>query len=130
MPSRISETRAEHFRFGPILDQNKQSNRFYFIFLVFELNQTENRFIPINFILVWFGFSPFQIGSNQNYWPHFSALSFLKLNKHNTRDLRDETLKQGIESPSKDLETLKHILEALQLKGLLRSKKPTNQTNQ
>jgi hypothetical protein len=44
--------------------------------------------------------------------------------------LRDETLKQGIESPSKDLETLKHILEALQLKGLLRSKKPTNQTNQ
>jgi hypothetical protein len=32
--------------------------------------------------------------------------------------LRDETLKQEIESPSKDLETLKHILEALQLKGL------------
>jgi hypothetical protein len=52
------------------------------------------------------------------------------LNKHNTRDLRDETLKHGIESPSKDLETLKRILEALQLKGLLRSKKPTNQTNQ
>jgi phage terminase small subunit len=44
--------------------------------------------------------------------------------------LRDETLKQEIESPSKDLETLKHILEALQLKGLLHSKKPTNQTNQ
>jgi hypothetical protein len=37
---------------------------------------------------------------------------------------------QGIESPSKDLETLKHILEALQLKCLLHSKKPTNQTNQ
>jgi hypothetical protein len=52
------------------------------------------------------------------------------LNKHNTRDLRDETLKHGIESPSKDLETLKRILKALQLKGLLRSKKPTNQTNQ
>ena len=54
----------------------------------------------------------------------------MKLNKHNTRDLRDETLKHEIESPSKDLETLKRILEALQLKGLLRSKKPTNQTNQ
>jgi phage terminase small subunit len=52
------------------------------------------------------------------------------LNKHNTRDLRDETLKHEIESPSKDLGTLKRILEALQLKGLLRSKKPTNQTNQ
>jgi hypothetical protein len=52
------------------------------------------------------------------------------LNKHITRDLRDKTLKHGIESPSKDLETLKRILEALQLKGLLRSKKPTNQTNQ
>jgi hypothetical protein len=52
------------------------------------------------------------------------------LNKYNTRDLRDETLKHEIESPSKDLETLKRILEALQLKGLLRSKKPTNQTNQ
>jgi hypothetical protein len=54
----------------------------------------------------------------------------LKLNKHNARDLRDETLKQGIESPSEDLETLKHILKALQLKGPLHSKKPTNQTNQ
>ena len=29
---------------------------------------------------------------------------------------------RGIDEPSKDLETLKHILEALQLKGLLRSK--------
>jgi hypothetical protein len=34
---------------------------------------------------------------------------------------------RGIEEPSKDLETLKHILEALQLKGLLHSKKPSNQ---
>lgn len=34
---------------------------------------------------------------------------------------------RGIEEPSKDLETLKHILEALQLKGLLHSKKAKNQ---
>jgi len=44
--------------------------------------------------------------------------------------MRDETLKQGIESPSKDLEILKYILETLQLKGLLDFKKLTNQTNQ
>ncbi|KAJ6997390.1 hypothetical protein NC653_013835 [Populus alba x Populus x berolinensis] len=25
-------SRAEHFRFGPVLDQNKQPNRFYFFF--------------------------------------------------------------------------------------------------
>jgi len=119
---------VEHFRFGPVLDQNKQPNLFFK--KVFEPNRIENRFKLINFGLVQFGFFPFQTGSNQNYWPHFPALLFLKLNKHNARDLRDETLKQGIESPSKDLETLKHILEALQLKGLLHSKKPTNQTNQ
>ena len=34
---------------------------------------------------------------------------------------------QWIEEPSKDLETLKHILEALQLKGLLHSKNAKNQ---
>ena len=34
---------------------------------------------------------------------------------------------RGIEEPSKDLETLKHILEALQLKGLLHSKNAKNQ---
>ena len=33
----------------------------------------------------------------------------------------------GIEEPSKDLETLKHILEAQQLKGLLHSKNAKNQ---
>ncbi|XP_065861053.1 protein LONGIFOLIA 1 [Euphorbia lathyris] len=37
---------------------------------------------------------------------------------------------RGIDEPSKDLETLKQILEALQLKGLLHSKKPLNRTNQ
>ncbi|XP_031287168.1 protein LONGIFOLIA 1 [Pistacia vera] len=37
---------------------------------------------------------------------------------------------RGIDEPSKDLETLKQILEALQLKGLLHPKKPsTAQTN-
>ncbi|XWS76333.1 hypothetical protein CRYUN_Cryun01aG0167000 [Craigia yunnanensis] len=36
---------------------------------------------------------------------------------------------RGIDEPSKDLETLKQILEALQLKGLLHTKKPPNQTN-
>ncbi|KAJ6685014.1 hypothetical protein OIU79_015151 [Salix purpurea] len=37
---------------------------------------------------------------------------------------------RGIDEPSKDLETLKHILEALQLKGLLHSNRPANQINQ
>ena len=36
-------------------------------------------------------------------------------------------LMRGIEEPSKDLETLKHILKALQLKGLLHSKNAKNQ---
>jgi hypothetical protein len=102
-------SRAEHFRFGPVLNQNKQPNCFFFFFLVFEPIRIENRFKPINFGSVRFGFFPFQTGLNR-----------LKLN--NTT--------QGIESPSKDLETVKHILEALQLKCLLRFKKPTNQTNQ
>ncbi|KAG6426910.1 hypothetical protein SASPL_111149 [Salvia splendens] len=34
---------------------------------------------------------------------------------------------RGVDEPSKDLETLKHILEALQLKGLLHSKPPQPQ---
>ena len=34
---------------------------------------------------------------------------------------------RSIEEPSKDLETLKHVLEALQLKGLLHSKNAKNQ---
>jgi len=46
--------RAKHFRFGPVLDQNKQSNRFFKKFL----NRTENRFKPINFGSVRFGFFP------------------------------------------------------------------------
>jgi hypothetical protein len=49
-------SRAEHFRFDPVLDQNKQPNRNFF--QVFEPNQTKNRFKPINFGSVWFVFSP------------------------------------------------------------------------
>ncbi|GFP81970.1 protein longifolia 1 [Phtheirospermum japonicum] len=37
---------------------------------------------------------------------------------------------RGINEPSQDLETLKQILEALQLKGLLHSKPPPSQQNQ
>ncbi|KAL5561814.1 hypothetical protein UlMin_031561 [Ulmus minor] len=36
---------------------------------------------------------------------------------------------RGIDEPSKDLETLKQILEALQLKGLLHPKKPSSPTS-
>ncbi|XVF21687.1 hypothetical protein REPUB_Repub12eG0111700 [Reevesia pubescens] len=36
---------------------------------------------------------------------------------------------RGIDEPLKDFETLKQILEASQLKGLLHTKKPPNQTN-
>ncbi|XP_016496825.2 protein LONGIFOLIA 1 isoform X1 [Nicotiana tabacum] len=40
----------------------------------------------------------------------------------------DKRLKmRGIDEPSKDLETLKQILEALQLKGLLHTKRPSEQ---
>ncbi|KAK4370018.1 hypothetical protein RND71_009493 [Anisodus tanguticus] len=40
----------------------------------------------------------------------------------------DKRLKmRGIDEPSKDLETLKQILEALQLKGLLHNKRPSEQ---
>ena len=56
-------TRAEHFRSGPVLDQNIQPNRFYFIFS-FGTEPNRNRFKPINFGSVRFGFFPFQTGSN------------------------------------------------------------------
>ncbi|XP_060172155.1 protein LONGIFOLIA 1 isoform X1 [Lycium barbarum] len=43
----------------------------------------------------------------------------------------DKRLKmRGIDEPSKDLETLKQILEALQLKGLLHNKRPLEQIGQ
>jgi hypothetical protein len=57
---------AEYFWFGPVLDQNKQPNWFYF-FLVLEPNRTENQFKPINFSLVRIWFFSFQTGSNRNY---------------------------------------------------------------
>jgi hypothetical protein len=59
--------RAEHFRFGPVLDQNKQPNRFFFF--VYEPNRTKNRFKPINFGSVRFGLFPFQTGSNRTAMP-------------------------------------------------------------
>ncbi|XP_022769844.1 protein LONGIFOLIA 1-like [Durio zibethinus] len=45
------------------------------------------------------------------------------------REIEKRLKLRGIDEPSKDLETLKQILEALQLKGLLHTKKPPNQTN-
>jgi hypothetical protein len=45
-------TRAEYFRFGPVLDQNKQPNRFYF-FLFW--NRTEPKTGSNRLILVRFG---------------------------------------------------------------------------
>jgi hypothetical protein len=48
--------KVEHFRFGPVLDQNKQPNQFFF--LVFEPNQTKNQFKLINFGSVFFPSKP------------------------------------------------------------------------
>jgi hypothetical protein len=53
--------RAEHFRFGPVLDQNKQPNRFFFLFM----NRTEpktgsNRLISVRFDSVCFPSKPVQ----------------------------------------------------------------------
>ncbi|XP_017631381.1 protein LONGIFOLIA 1 isoform X2 [Gossypium arboreum] len=45
------------------------------------------------------------------------------------REIEKRLKLRGIDEPSKDLETLKQILEALQLKGLLHSKKSPNQKN-
>ena len=60
----MTASRAEHFWFGPVLNQNKQPNRFYF-FLIFwtEPNRTENRFKPINFGSVRF----FNIKTGKTY---------------------------------------------------------------
>ncbi|MBA0795642.1 hypothetical protein Gohar_006488 [Gossypium harknessii] len=44
-------------------------------------------------------------------------------------EIEKELKLRGIEEPSKDLENLKRILEALQLKGLLHTTKPPNQRN-
>lgn len=44
-------------------------------------------------------------------------------------DIEKRLKVRGIEEPSKDLETLKQILEALQLKGLLHSRRPTEHRN-
>jgi len=53
--------------FGSVRFWTKINNQTEFVFfLVFEPNRTENRFKPINFGLVRFGFFPFQTGSNRN----------------------------------------------------------------
>ncbi|MBA0645443.1 hypothetical protein Goklo_013545 [Gossypium klotzschianum] len=44
-------------------------------------------------------------------------------------EIEKELKLRGIDEPSKDLENLKRILEALQLKGLLHTTKPPNQRN-
>jgi hypothetical protein len=59
--------RAEHFQFGPVLDQNKQPNRFLFYFL----NRTEPKTGSNRLISVRFGFFPFQTGSNLNFYTCF-----------------------------------------------------------
>jgi hypothetical protein len=76
--------RAEHFLSGPVLDQNKQPNRFYF-FLVFKPNQTKNRFKPINFGSGFFPSKPvqteiFRLSFFWAFkWPDFSVLLFIYL---------------------------------------------------
>jgi len=57
-------TRAEHFRFGPIFDQNKQPNHFIFFSFWTEPKTGSNRLI-----LVRFGLFPFQTGSNRTAMP-------------------------------------------------------------
>ena len=54
-------TRAEHFRFGPVLVQNKQPNRFYFIFsFETEPKTGSNRLISVRFGLVFSPSKPVQ----------------------------------------------------------------------
>jgi len=53
--------------FGSIRFWTKINNQTEFFYLFFEPNRTENRFKPINFGSVRFGFFPFQTGSNRNY---------------------------------------------------------------
>ncbi|KAK9137513.1 hypothetical protein Sjap_008107 [Stephania japonica] len=60
----------------------------------------------------------------------FDSLEFYPETKQTTRSLYGEIEKRlkmrGIDEPEKDLETLKQILEALQLKGLLHSNSNSN----
>jgi hypothetical protein len=87
--------------FGSVRFWTKINNQTDFIlFLFLEPNRTENWFKPINFSSVRFGFSPFQTGSNRNFYTcfHFSKnqLQFLfcspcpevKPNKKNTQNKR------------------------------------------
>lgn len=59
----------------------------------------------------------------------FNSADFFPEPKHTVSvygEIEKRLRMRGIDEPSKDLETLKQILEALQLKGLLHSKKPSN----
>lgn len=59
----------------------------------------------------------------------FNSADFFPEPKHTVSvygEIEKRLKMRGIDEPSKDLETLKQILEALQLKGLLHSKKPSN----
>ncbi|GAV79012.1 DUF4378 domain-containing protein/VARLMGL domain-containing protein [Cephalotus follicularis] len=69
------------------------------------------------------------IGQRKSY---FDSADFLPEPKQTVSiygEIEKRLRMRGIDEPSKDLETLKQILEALQLKGLLHSKKPFSQTN-
>ncbi|KAI4349462.1 hypothetical protein L6164_010048 [Bauhinia variegata] len=65
------------------------------------------------------------IGQKKSF---YDSADFFPEPKHNISiygEIEKRLKMRGIDEPSKDLETLKQILEALQLKGLLHSKKPT-----
>ncbi|XP_061369096.1 protein LONGIFOLIA 1 [Gastrolobium bilobum] len=58
----------------------------------------------------------------------YDSADFFPDPKHSV-SVYGETKLRGIDEPSKDLDTMKQILEALQLKGLLHSNKSVTQTN-
>lgn len=73
---------------------------------------------------------PRGIGQKKGF---FDSADFFPEPKHTVSiygEIEKRLKMRGIDEPSKDLETLKHILEALQLKGLLHSKKSSSQANQ
>jgi len=68
----VEQSRVGLSIFGPVRFWTKIYNQTDFIlFLVLEPNRTENRFKPINFGSVRFGFFPFQTGSNLNFYTCF-----------------------------------------------------------
>lgn len=70
------------------------------------------------------------MGQRKNF---YDSADFFPESKHTVSiygEIEKRLKMRGIDEPSKDLETLKQILEALQLKGLLHSKKQSNQKNE